>query len=51
VRLFPDEGYGFLTNEDGEEVYFHRNSVLEGVFDQLRAGSDVRFDAELGEAR
>ncbi len=49
VRLFPAEGYGFLKSQDGDEIFFHSNSVLEGGFNQLRVGSDVRFDAELGE--
>jgi cold shock CspA family protein len=43
TRLFPDDGYGFLTTSDGEEVYFHQNSVQEASFDQLRLGSDVGF--------
>lgn len=41
--------YGFLLSEDGREVYFHRNSVLNGAFDSLRVGLRVRFVEELGE--
>lgn len=48
VRLSPDEGYGFI-DANGREVYFHRNSVLNGHFDRLRTGSRVRFDEEMGE--
>ena len=47
--LFPDEGYGFLATSDGKQVYFHRNSVLDGHFDQLQVGSSVRFAEEMGE--
>jgi cold shock CspA family protein/ribosome-associated translation inhibitor RaiA len=47
--LFPDQGYGFLTASDGRQVYFHRNSVLDGHFDRLRIGSRVRFAEEPGE--
>lgn len=50
VRLFPEEGYGFLkTPHDGQEIYFHRNSVLRGAFDVLTVGSQVRFAVEEGD--
>lgn len=42
-RLFPFEGYGFLECPDGREVYFHRNSVLNGAFERLKVGTEVRF--------
>jgi cold shock CspA family protein len=43
TRLHPGEDYGFLETREGREVYFHRESVLDGRFDTLRAGSRVRF--------
>lgn len=49
VQLFPEEGYGFLETPDGREIYFHRNSVLNGGFKQLTIGSEVRFAEEEGE--
>jgi cold shock CspA family protein len=42
LRLFPYEGYGFIDMSDGREVYFHRNSVVEGSFDELEEGAEVR---------
>ncbi|HET9298925.1 MAG TPA: HPF/RaiA family ribosome-associated protein [Candidatus Polarisedimenticolaceae bacterium] len=48
ARLFPERGYGFLVAGDGHEVYFHRNSVLDGGFDRLEVGSEVRFAEEHG---
>jgi cold shock CspA family protein/ribosome-associated translation inhibitor RaiA len=48
VRLFPEEGYGFITDEEGREIYFHRNSVLESGFDLLAPGARVRFAEEKG---
>jgi ribosomal subunit interface protein len=47
VRLFPEEGFGFVEAPDGREVYFHRNAVLEG-FESLAVGSEVRFVEEQG---
>jgi cold shock CspA family protein len=49
LRLFPEEGYGFLETSDGGEVYFHRNSVLPPGFDHLEIGTEVRFAEEQGE--
>ena len=46
--LFPEEGYGFLETADGAEVYFHRNSLIRGAFDQLAIGTEVTFVAEEG---
>lgn len=46
-RLFPD--YGFIVGSDGQEVYFHRNSVVRGSFEGLDEGTEVRFVAESGE--
>jgi cold shock CspA family protein/ribosome-associated translation inhibitor RaiA len=49
TKLFPKEGYGFLQNGDGAELYFHRNSVLDEHFDELTIGSEVLYTEELGE--
>lgn len=45
VRLFPEEGHGFLKTLDGEEIYFHQGSVLNNDFDRLEIGTGVRFFA------
>jgi cold shock CspA family protein len=34
---------------DGREIYFHRNSVLDGGFARLAAGARVTFAEEAGE--
>jgi cold shock CspA family protein len=49
IRLFREEGYGFLETPDGREIYFHRNSVLHPGFDRLEIGTEVRFAEEEGE--
>jgi cold shock CspA family protein len=43
TQIFPEEGYGFIKTLDGQEVYFHQNSVLHGDFDRLELGTGVRF--------
>lgn len=46
--LFLDEGYGFIAASDGQEVYFHQNSLLDVDFSQLEVGQEVRFVEENG---
>jgi len=48
-KLFPEEGYGFLEAPDGQEIYFHRNSVLKDGFKRIKIGTEVRFVEEMGE--
>lgn len=49
-QLFDDKDYGFIKTVDtGQDIYFHRNSVLHGDFDRLTIGTGVRFAAEDGE--
>lgn len=49
VRIDPSGEFGFLEAGDGQEVYFHRNSVLGNEFARLRVGSRVSFAEESGE--
>lgn len=49
-RLFRNEDYGFISTQDGREIYFHRNSVLNQRYDSLEIGTEVRFSEEMGEA-
>jgi cold shock CspA family protein len=43
ARTLPAEGCGFITTADDRELYFHRNSMLRGDFDELRVGDEVTF--------
>ena len=47
LRLFPD--HGFIGTPEQGEIYFHRNSVVDGNFDHLAEGAEVRFAATEGE--
>ena len=50
IRLDLRLGYGFLQASDGHKVYFHRNSVLNNRFGDLRVGGEVSFVEEEGES-
>jgi cold shock CspA family protein len=39
----PDEGYGFIASPTGDEVYFHRTSVVNDAFNRLKKGAKVRY--------
>lgn len=47
ARMFPD--YGFIAAPDGLEIYFHANSLVEGSFEKLNVGDEVRFVLAEGE--
>jgi cold shock CspA family protein/ribosome-associated translation inhibitor RaiA len=50
VKRFDDVGgFGFLETEDGREIYFHKNSLLNGDARQLAPGTRVTFFEELGD--
>ena len=47
-RVVWEKRFGFISAEDGREVFFHR-SALEGVdFDALEEGTGVEFNVESG---
>ncbi|MBC8413611.1 MAG: HPF/RaiA family ribosome-associated protein [Nitrospira sp.] len=47
--LFQSKGYGFITTDDGKEIYFHQNSVLNQEFYNLEKGQRVRFVEQEGD--
>jgi len=49
AKLFGYEGYGFIETAAGDEIYFHKNSVLNGAFERLERGDRVRFIEEEGD--
>lgn len=50
VKLFPEEGFGFIKiATDNEEYYFHRNAVLHNDFERLETGVQVRFEPSMGD--
>jgi ribosome-associated translation inhibitor RaiA/cold shock CspA family protein len=41
--------FGFLLTKEGGLLYFHRNSVLTGDFEQLRRGDEVYYVENVGD--
>jgi cold shock CspA family protein len=49
TQFFSAKGYGFLLTPVGQEIYFHKNSVLDHAFSRLKIGTTVNFAEEQGE--
>jgi cold shock CspA family protein len=49
ARMARWEGFGTITTEDGREIYFDKSAVLDGGFERLEEGMEVRFAEEPGE--
>ena len=49
VKWFNDsKGFGFITAEDGSEVFVHHTSIQGNGFKSLAEGDAVSFDTEKG---
>jgi CspA family cold shock protein len=46
IRTMTDRGYGFITGEEREDLFFHRSAVVDGSFDTLRVGDHVTYRTE-----
>lgn len=48
-ELDAENDSGRIETADGRFIYFHRNSVLGGRFEDLKTGTEVRFAEEAGD--
>ena len=47
VKWFNSEkGYGFITGEDGKDVFVHFSAIMSDGFKTLEEGQAVTFDVE-----
>ena len=49
ISLLPEDGYGFIETSEGDEVYFHQNSLLNCTLRDLQLGSEVRLCEHIGD--
>jgi len=47
-RLIRQRGYGFITSQDGKDVFFHRTDVRGLRFESLKEDQSVEFEVEKG---
>jgi cold shock protein len=49
VKWFSDaKGYGFISREDGDDVFVHHTSIEDEGFRSLRDDQRVEFSVEQG---
>jgi len=49
VKWFnPEKGYGFIRQENGEDVFVHYSSIAGDGFKSLEEGQRVEFDVAPG---
>ena len=44
IKKLSERGFGFLTNEAGEDIFFHRSVALD--FDGLAEGQSVTYELD-----
>lgn len=49
LRLFPEQNYGFIEVRGMGDLYFTRNAVVSGSFDDLQVGTMVEITRATGE--
>lgn len=49
VVVHPDRDHGFILSNTGSQLYFHRNSVMEGSMEDLVPGQPVHYVESAGD--
>ena len=49
IRLFPEDGFGFIVTPSGHEVFFSRKKVRHNGFGDMQIGTRVYFEEEMGD--
>lgn len=49
VEIEPELGYGFVRADNGQEVFFQRDGLVTGTWEDLSLGARLRFRERAGE--
>lgn len=45
-KLVRERGFGFISDTDGTEVFFHQSGLVDLKFDTLNEEQEVEFEVE-----
>jgi len=45
-KVVQERGFGFISDTDGREVFFHQSGLVDVQFDSLKAEQKVEFEIE-----
>ena len=45
-KLIRERGFGFISDTDGREVFFHQSGLVGTAFDALKGDENVQFEVE-----
>jgi CspA family cold shock protein len=45
-KLVGERGFGFISDTDGREIFFHQSSLIDVKFSDLTEGQEVEFEVE-----
>lgn len=48
-KLIGDRGFGFISDTDGRDVFFHQGSLVDVKFSDLNVDQGVEFEVEKSE--
>jgi len=45
-KLVGERGFGFISDSDGREVFFHQSALVDVKFSDITEGQQVEFEVE-----
>ncbi len=45
-KVVRERGFGFISDTDGREVFFHQSSLIDTSFEALKEEQAVEFEVE-----
>ena len=48
IKRMTDRGFGFITGEQGGDIFFHRSELVGVGYNALREGQEVEYDTSKG---
>ena len=48
-RIMRERGFGFISAEDGREIFFHRSELQNVDFEKLEEGDHLEFNVTKGQ--